>query len=224
MFGIVVAGRLLQTECQQIDETHVAFTIESAANVNHICVFMLGTGADPHSRISVPFPPGYAATVHFHWPGKGFQLLGMLSNEKPSAVFRLRGSYTVAQLKSHSTLSSAAAIGSPAPAANDVTAILGIAVEPIQAVEAQITTNTASQTGQPTDNKLVKPGPLGLVDPTVLAERIVKHMFTYLSSFVSDPGSLSPDTVVPLNIIRRWYDNFLTKIRSGGVSFLDNQD
>jgi hypothetical protein len=26
---------------------------------------------------TVPFPPGYAATVHFYWPGKGFQLLGM---------------------------------------------------------------------------------------------------------------------------------------------------
>ncbi|KEP55510.1 putative inositol metabolism protein OPI10 [Rhizoctonia solani 123E] len=215
MFGIVVAGRLLQTECQQIDETHVAFTIESAVNVNHICVFMLGT---------VPFPPGYAATVHFHWPGKGFQLLGMLSNEKPSAVFRLRGSYTPAQLQSHSTLSSAAAIGGPAPAVNDVTAILGIAVEPIQAVEAQISANATSQAGQSTDNRLIKPGSQGLADPTVLAERIVKHMFTYLSSFVSDPGSLTTDTVVPLNIIRRWYDNFLTKIRSGGVSFLENQD
>lgn len=203
MFGIVVAGRLLQTECQQIDETHVAFTIESAANVNHICVFMLGT---------VPFPQGYAATVHFHWPGKGFQLLGMLSNEKPSAVFRLRGSFTPAQLQSHSTLSSAAA-------ANDVTAVLGIAIEPIQAVEAQISAQTS---GASTDNQLVKAGTLtpGLLDPSVLAERIVKHMFTYLSSF----GSVSPDTAVPLNIIRKWYDNFLVKVRSGGVGFLENQD
>lgn len=25
----------------------------------------------------VPFPEGYGATVHFFWPGKGFQLLGM---------------------------------------------------------------------------------------------------------------------------------------------------
>ncbi|CAE6422894.1 unnamed protein product [Rhizoctonia solani] len=170
----------------------------------------------------VPFPPGYAATVHFHWPGKGFQLLGMLSNEKPSAVFRLRGSYTPAELQSHSTLSSAAAIGGPA--ANDVTAVLGIAVEPIQAVEAQTNANATALAVQSTENRLVKSGPQGLTDPSVLAERIVKHMFTYLSSFVSDPGSLSSDTVVPLNIIRRWYDNFLTKIRSGGVSFLENQE
>ena len=25
----------------------------------------------------MPFPDGYGATVHFFWPGKGFQLLGM---------------------------------------------------------------------------------------------------------------------------------------------------
>ncbi|KAF8743457.1 hypothetical protein RHS02_02598, partial [Rhizoctonia solani] len=144
-----------------------------------------------------------------------------LSNEKPSAVFRLRGGYTPAQLQSHSTLSSAAAIGGPA--ANDVTAILGIAVEPVQTVEAQINNNSMVQTARST-GQLVKPASQGLADPAILAEKIVKHMFTYLSSFVSDPGSLSPDTVVPLNIIRRWYDNFLTKIRSGGVSFLDNQE
>ncbi|KAF8605453.1 DUF775-domain-containing protein [Ceratobasidium sp. AG-I] len=249
MFGICVAGRLLQTEFQQVDETHAAFTIDAASNVNHICVFMLGT---------VPFPPGFAATVHFHWPGKGFQLLGTyvqkcfmfyltpsplsisvektsaviridalmlpcrLSNEKPSAVFRLRGTYSPAQHQSHSTISSAVAIDNPAPT-SDVTAILGIAVEPIQVVEAQISANSAN-TSQSTDNRLVKAAAGGLSDPAILAEKIVKHMFTYLSSFIADPRSMSPDTVVPLNIIRKWYDNFLIKVRSGGVGFLENQD
>ncbi|KAG8745620.1 hypothetical protein FRC10_007511 [Ceratobasidium sp. 414] len=164
---------------------------------------------------TVPFPLGFAATVHFHWPGKGFQLLGMLSNEKPSAVFRLRGTYTAAQHQSHSTISSATAAVNTAP--DNVTAVLGIAVEPIPAVEAQIASSA--------DSRVVKAGATGggLSDPAVLAERVVKHLFTYLSSFVSDPGSLSPETVVPLNIIRRWYENFLTKIRSSGVGFLENQ-
>jgi hypothetical protein len=30
---------------------------------------------DPY--VQVPFPDGYGATVHFFWPDKGFQLLGM---------------------------------------------------------------------------------------------------------------------------------------------------
>jgi Protein of unknown function (DUF775) len=30
-----------------------------------------------HVEHLVPFPEGYGATVHFYWPDKGFQLLGM---------------------------------------------------------------------------------------------------------------------------------------------------
>ncbi|QRV73110.1 hypothetical protein RhiJN_01124 [Ceratobasidium sp. AG-Ba] len=100
-------------------------------------------------------------------------------------------------------------------APDNVTAVLGIAVEPIQVVEGQI--------GSLSDNRLVKVGGGGggLSDPVVLAERVVKHLFTYLTSFV---GSLGPQTVVPLSMIQKWYENFLTKVRAGGVGFLENQE
>ena len=87
MFGCVVAGRLLQTDLQQVDETHALFELPNASSINHLCVFLLGTGAAKirellvtvYSSLTqlVPFPEGYGATVHFYWPGKGFQLLGM---------------------------------------------------------------------------------------------------------------------------------------------------
>ena len=86
MFGCCVAGRLMQTNLQQLDETHAAFELPQAETINHICVFLLGTGASPTrsdvgnlltDRRAVPFPEGYGASVHFFWPGKGFQLLGM---------------------------------------------------------------------------------------------------------------------------------------------------
>jgi protein Hikeshi len=44
MFGCCVAGRLLQTNLQQIDETKAAFELPVAEAINHICVFLLGTG------------------------------------------------------------------------------------------------------------------------------------------------------------------------------------
>lgn len=44
MFGCCVAGRLLQTDLQQVDETHALFEIPAAEKVNHVCVFLLGTG------------------------------------------------------------------------------------------------------------------------------------------------------------------------------------
>jgi hypothetical protein len=89
MFGCCVAGRLLQTNLQQVDETHAYFELQNASAINHICVFLLGTGKfisftiyNPLTQTSisystVPFPDGYGAAVHFFWPGKGFQLLGM---------------------------------------------------------------------------------------------------------------------------------------------------
>ena len=43
MFGCCVAGRLLQTNLQQVDETHALFELPAASTINHVCVFLLGT-------------------------------------------------------------------------------------------------------------------------------------------------------------------------------------
>ncbi|KAJ8487513.1 hypothetical protein ONZ45_g14311 [Pleurotus djamor] len=187
MFGCVVAGRLLQTNLQQVDETHAYFELPNASTINHISVFLLGT---------VPFPDGYGASVHFHWPGKGFQLLGMLTNEKPSAIFRLRGNYTsdatnTANPDAFAPTSSASSLGS------DVTAILGLAIEPISQIQVQVS-------GLP--STLVKAATQDISrDSTLLAERIVKHLFNFLASFVGGgPGGFGPDLMVPLGLITKW--------------------
>lgn len=44
MFGCCVAGRLLQTNLQQVDETHALIELPAASSINHLCVFLLGTG------------------------------------------------------------------------------------------------------------------------------------------------------------------------------------
>ncbi|KZT36277.1 DUF775-domain-containing protein [Sistotremastrum suecicum HHB10207 ss-3] len=189
MFGCLVASRLPQTNLQQVSETQFLFQLEHAAQINHICVFMLGT---------TPFPEGYAATVHFFWPGKGFQLLGMISNDKPSAIFRLRGHFTSSSDSSFSQHTSN----------DDLTALLGISVEPIDSVRSQISAMPPSK--DPTTSAVTT------------AEKIAQHLFTYLSSFFPDPSRLSPDAVVPMAAIKKWYDVFLGKVRaSGGTAFLD---
>ena len=89
MFGCCVAGRPLQTNMTQVDETHAYFELISASTINHICVFLLGDGEGPllyaivdgfSCCVIVLFPEGYGATVHFLWPGKGSQLLGMYAH------------------------------------------------------------------------------------------------------------------------------------------------
>jgi len=54
----------------------------------------------------------------------------------------------------------------------------------------------------------------------MLAERIVKHLFNYLSSFATS-GGVTPETYVPLGAITKWYESFLSKIKAGGTGFLE---
>lgn len=42
----LLPGRALQTNLQQIDETHAIFPLENPASINHLCVFLLGTGTE----------------------------------------------------------------------------------------------------------------------------------------------------------------------------------
>ncbi|KAI0752888.1 DUF775-domain-containing protein [Daedaleopsis nitida] len=202
MFGCLVAGRLLQTNLQQIDETHAIFELPAAGSINHVCVFLLGT---------VPFPDGFGATVHFYWPGKGFQLLGMLSNEKPSAIFRLRGTYSAQTTDTHAVFTGAASDA----ALSDVTAFLGISVEPLQ----QIMQEVALLPSAVARNGNTPP------DATLMAERVVKNLFNYVSSFVGgNPTAISPDLMIPMSMIAKWYENFITKVRNSGTGFLERQE
>ncbi|KIY49702.1 DUF775-domain-containing protein [Fistulina hepatica ATCC 64428] len=201
MFGCCVAGRPLQTNLQQIDETHAIFELPCAHSINHICVFLLGT---------VPFPEGYGATVHFFWPGKGFQLLGMqlyllrLSNQKPSAIFRLRGTFSAS-----ATHGSSSFMSSSGSTEGDVTAVMGISIEPLDVIAA----NAPNGTLVP----VVK-----TPDTTLLAERIVKHLVNYVSGFAT--SAITPDTAIPMGLIMRWYESFLSKIRAGGTGFLEREE
>ncbi|KAI1790071.1 DUF775-domain-containing protein [Ganoderma leucocontextum] len=204
MFGCVVAGRPLQTNLQQIDETHAIFELPSAGSINHVSVFLLGT---------VPFPDEYGATVHFFWPGKGFQLLGMLSNEKPSAIFRLRGTFTAQSTDTHAVFTGAASDASP----SNLTAVLGLSIEPLPQIMQEVSALPSA---------LARPSATNpAADATLMAERIVKHLFNYLSSFVGgNPSGMSPDMMIPMGMVAKWYESFMGKVRHSGIGFLERQE
>ncbi|KAJ3761733.1 DUF775-domain-containing protein [Lentinula raphanica] len=206
MFGCLVAGRLLQTNLQQIDDTHAIFELPNASSINHVCVFLIGT---------IPFPDGYGATVHLHWPGRGFQLLGMLSNDKPSSIFRLRSSFTSSTTtRAFDSSSNPEMLSDP----SDTTAVLGIAIEPLAQIFPQIQSLPSQNQQGPTavDSTTVARPP---IDPTLLAERIVRHLFNYISGFAS--SQLGPDVAVPMGIIAKWYEVFMSKVKNSGTAFLE---
>ncbi|KAF9093011.1 hypothetical protein BGX29_010139 [Mortierella sp. GBA35] len=197
MFGCIVAGRLVQTNLQQVDVNKFTFQLDDAESINHIVVFLLG---------NLPFQPGSAATVHLLWPNKTWQLLGMLSNEKPSAIFRLKNN------NNRSTQSTAAAAGATASdmsmdsstytittaTAVPITATLGISIEPIDVVMSQIaslpSSSSSTSTSSLPSNALV---PLSSINPNTttttaspdsvaaVAQKVMSHLYNHVTSFAT---------------------------------------
>ncbi|KAJ8927817.1 hypothetical protein NQ314_019699, partial [Rhamnusium bicolor] len=99
MFGLIVSGRLVQTEFQPITTTQFVTTINDADNINHIVVFLTG---------AVPFPEGTAGQVYFSWPDPNappnWQPLGYISNQKPSAIYKISSLKKLEEMGDYSNL------------------------------------------------------------------------------------------------------------------------
>lgn len=92
----------------------------------------------------------------------------------------------------------------------DVTAVLGISIEPISDIEAQLSALPSSA------------GPGVTKDPVLLAERIVKHFVNYISGFASSSGTaVTPQLSVPIGLVQKWYEAFSNKVKNGGIGFLE---
>ena len=109
----------------------------------------------------------------------------------------------------------------------DVTAVLGIAAEPLDVIQAQL---AASGIGLGVGSGATRSSDTGTgalvaapLDASMLAERIVRHLFNYLSGFAASSGlgGIAPDSVVSLGAVQRWYESFLAKLRAGGPGFLE---
>ena len=221
-----------QTNLKEIDETHCAFQLENASNINHICVFLLGTGVrslldnigytntGDTSAISTRLcrhcsfflakqglPIARNVSAHSPFPNPTLDTSPRLSNEKPSAIFRVRGTFGASDYAGSQRFTQSFQQQSqpmiPGPTASDnVTALLGIAIEPIDAVISQV--STLSTSGK------------SVADPDVLAERIARHLLNFTSSF----GMAS----IPQRAIEQWYESFRGKVRAMGTSFLERAD
>lgn len=220
MFGAICAGRPVQTNIQSISATQFVFHLPSPKTINHLVIFLL-----PDTIL----PPTHAATIHVRFPGQqAFHLLGAINASKPSAIFRVRG---LAGFASDDDGMSDAGAGNGV----EDEVILGISVEPVEMVEQQLQQLPnhgvagsgvgvgMAENGGNSGMELVKAQPPKTQTQTVvLARRIIKDAFNFLSSFAAAPIG-GGDEVVPLKAFQEWWNKFEKKVVYD-PSFLERED
>lgn len=186
MFSVMVAGRLPQMNFQQVSETQFVIPIPDIDHVNHLVVFMTG---------QIPFPENFGGGVYFSWPsseGSSWIFLGKITNQKPSAIFRVN------KLKDEESKSNIVLFsGFQHSTAVPTDGLLGISVEPLAQLEQQV---------QPSQ-----------INPTTVASNVefvskmLNNFVNYVMSFVQTvPGTSTQ--IVPVNVVQNWFNNFQHKI------------
>lgn len=207
MFSCVVAGRPVNTDLQTISPTQFAFNIPSQPPFSHLVVFLL-----PGSILD----PGIAAGVFIQpSPSQEFRLLGALANDKQSAVFKVKTGSTITSSTAvaDDVMTDEAAtlpIGNT-PALGGPNVVVGISVEPIENIRAQLATLKSIGAGDNSNSTALVPHQPSQqsVSTKILAQRIIGNAFNFLSSFA---GGTSGNETVPLKSFQDWWTKFEKRI------------
>lgn len=186
MFGCLVAGRLVQTDAVQVASDKFVFNLPDYENVNHVVVFMLGT---------VPFPAGMGGAVYFSFPdpvsgGAVWQLLGFITNDKPSAIFKISG------LKAGEGGAHPFGMMASSPSAQ-----VGVSVEALEQLSQQVPVSSAA---------------VSTVDSFLqFTQKMLDSLYNFASSFAVTQAQMTPnpsETFIPSSCILKWYENFQRRL------------
>lgn len=175
----------MQTDAVQLSPDKFVFNLSDYENVNHVVVFMLGT---------VPFPAGMGGAVYFSFPdpasgGPVWQLLGFITNDKPSAIFKISG------LKAGE--GGAHPFGIMTSSASPSVAQVGVSVEALEQLAQQIPVSSAA---------------VSTVDTFLqFTQKMLDSLYNFASSFAVSQAQMLPnptETFIPSSCILKWYENF----------------
>lgn len=205
MFGLIISGRPVDASPQAITQSQYAFRITPTPPFNHIVVFIL-----PGTQL----PPDTAASVYIQIPpSQEFRLLGGIGPGKESAIFKVSGLQPGTQSADGVEGDVDAMTDDPAANANPATPsaggdiVVGVSIEPVAQVEAQLATLQQNKTSAPQPPGTMirfSSGTDGRVTTKVLAQRIIGNAFNFLASFGSD--------TVPLKAFQDWWAKFEKKV------------
>lgn len=153
--------------------------------------------------------------IHFDWPGKPWTLLGYVSNDKPSAIFKVGGK------KETSTID----IGMDIMEDSSITAQLGLSIDIIANVEQEVSSLSEPKSSG-MEMAISHPS---LAKPDSLSLKILENLYNYCTSFSTATvpinstmlGTDLNSTYLPLKVFQDWYNTILRKL-SSNPNFLDN--
>ncbi|VDL58792.1 unnamed protein product [Hymenolepis diminuta] len=189
MFAALLTGQIVQPNFVEVSPGKFLLDLPPLGKSNHVVVFLTG---------QAPLPEGYGAGVHFGIVENGQTLwsyLGFLSNERPSAIFKVSGlkpnllSQVANPFQSFSNFSTG----------DVLSAQLGISLEPFCELSAQ----TSALDGSSNSN---------ILDDKVGFTRFAaENLFNFASGFAQEVPGIS-EAYVPLSAIKRWYDSIQRKL------------
>jgi hypothetical protein len=228
--GLLIPGYAVRTDFQALEPTKGVLTLSCPgdlasplAAIQDIGLFLLPTAqlppnhgvlcywqitaaaaaAAPSTPVGAPTPAPAAAT--------GFELLGPMTPQTPSAVFPTGWAEheQVVEISNHNI---------------PVQVTIAVSIEPLSTIDNLLQSSSSNNTGIPTT-----PGGGTTANTNTgqrrlfVAQRVAMNLFQYMQSF--DAGTGGPGhMVVPTNIFDRWLQRFETKFRRDPNFFLRNND
>lgn len=196
----------MDTAFQQVESNKFLITIPNADSINHVVVFLTGL---------TPLPLNTASCIFFSLPNPNapptWHYLGYLTNEKPSAIYKLTN------LNKQQLETTGSAVGSPMQMAFNYmqapvihVAQIGISVEPLESVAHMVPAVDTSASN--------------VTSFTEFINKTVGNLYNYCSSFsrsasdlLGNPFQTNPSTAnnaqfVPLSTIQSWYENYTRRL------------
>uniref|UniRef100_A0A6G1S5Q6 Protein OPI10 n=1 Tax=Aceria tosichella TaxID=561515 RepID=A0A6G1S5Q6_9ACAR len=211
-FGIVIPGRPVDTSFQQVDANKFLITIQEAETINHLVIFLTGM-----------LPPDTVGCIFFSLPDPNasptWHYLGYLTNQKPSAIYKL-SNLTQSKLLTNNGTSYDNSTDVPTSGigfnyVQNYTLLVGqvgISIEPFTNEIAQLV--PAIETTASNANLF-----------TEFINKTVGNLYNYCLSFSKTAEELAiianpfqqhqagnTDQYVPLKCIQNWYENYTRRL------------
>ncbi|KAE9555020.1 hypothetical protein FO519_001766 [Halicephalobus sp. NKZ332] len=187
ILGVIASGRMVQTNFKSEDGIVFNIIIENIGTVDHIVVFLTGV---------TPFPESMAGSVYVRFQNspESFHFLGVISNEKPSAFFRISNVNTNNQ--------------------GQMAGIYNRSFEgPSDAAEILVHVESANDAfGRVSDSKTAT-AKTGFAE---FQKKAMRNFVNYANSFVRTlpNGNGQSGQFIPIDVVNQWYNNFLKRLEN----------